>query len=274
MISLKKAKCYFKFTKCRLQQKMTYKFNFILTNIGQLIRCFIQTFLWRAIFLNSESEIINGFTSTDMILYVFMSAVIVNMTTSYPDSIMGYEVREGKIGLDIIKPINLQKKLYFDSLSDFISGTTFVALPLWCMIIFILFLLNKAVVISVKSLILFVISAFIGFNVMFLFNYCFGLISFFVTNMWGIRNLKHTIVGFLSGAIIPLSFFPKVIQGLFNILPFSSINYTPVMIYLGKITGYEILLVIGIQVVWIVILFFLSQGLWSMAIKRFTMLGG
>ncbi len=31
----------------------------------------------------------------------------------------------------------------------------------------------------------------------------------------------------VSGAMIPLTFFPEIVQKLFNFLPFSSIIYTP-----------------------------------------------
>lgn len=274
MSRLKRAKCYFIFTKCRIQQKMTYKFNFLLTNVGQIIHCFIQVFLWKAIFSNSSTDVINGFTIDDMIVYVFMSAIVMNMITSYPDSIMGYEVREGKIGMDIIKPINLKYKLYFDSLADFISGVAFVALPLWCGLVFMNYLYNEIFVTSMSMFIYFVVSTFMGFNIMFLFNYCFGILSFFVTNMWGIRNLKHTIVTFLSGTIIPISFFPEIFQNIFSVLPFPYVSYAPIMIYLGKVKGGELLLVIGIQIIWIIILYWISQKLWNRAIIRFTMLGG
>ena len=63
-------------------------------------------------------------------------------------------------------------------------------------------------------------------------------------------------------------------QGILKYLPFSGMNYTPVMIYMGKLSMSENLFSIGVQVSWIIILFLLYKLLWSKAIKRVTVMGG
>ena len=77
-----------------------------------------------------------------------------------------------------------------------------------------------------------------------------------------------------SGALIPLSFFTGAIESFFRFLPFSSMNYTPVMIYLGKLEGEALLRAIGLQLFWAVALFLLNSIFWKKAIKRLTVLGG
>ena len=45
----------------------------------------------------------------------------------------------------------------------------------------------------------------------------------------------------MSGSLIPLAFFPKVISDIMSFLPFSSLIYTPVMIIVGKYDASQIL---------------------------------
>jgi ABC-2 type transport system permease protein len=50
--------------------------------------------------------------------------------------------------------------------------------------------------------------------------------------------------------------------------------YTPTMIYLGKLTGFELIKAIGIQVVWLIILIVIARVMWNTMIKKITILGG
>lgn len=109
---------------------------------------------------------------------------------------------------------------------------------------------------------------------MFLFNFIFGLSAFFVTYIWGFMVCKGMILRFFSGELIPIVFFPSAVQKALQYLPFSSINYTPVMIYMEKFTMNELISALCVQVVWVVILFVLMNVLWQSAIKRLTVLGG
>lgn len=78
----------------------------------------------------------------------------------------------------------------------------------------------------------------------------------------------------LSGTLIPIVFFPDIIAKLFNFLPFSSITSTPTLIYLGKLSSIEIIKGLSLQVVWIVIFYFVSKWIWNKLIKQVTILGG
>ena len=81
-------------------------------------------------------------------------------------------------------------------------------------------------------------------------------------------------MSFLTGQLIPLSFFPEAVQRVFDFLPFSSMVYTPVMIYLGKYNGSELGFVLGRQAAWVVILYVFGSLIWRKVTKRLVVLGG
>ena len=87
-------------------------------------------------------------------------------------------------------------------------------------------------------------------------------------------DLKTAVLSFLTGQLIPLAFFPEAVQRLFDFLPFSSMLYAPVMIYLGKYTGSTLMFVLARQAVWVVLLYLLGSLIWRQVVKRLIVLGG
>lgn len=113
-----------------------------------------------------------------------------------------------------------------------------------------------------------------SFLIFVLFDFCFGMIAFFTTYIFGMLMVKDALISFLAGQLIPLSFFPEGIQRIFDFLPFSSMIYTPVMIYLGKYQGSELIFVLSRQVVWVILLYILGDLIWRKVTKRLVVLGG
>ena len=107
-----------------------------------------------------------------------------------------------------------------------------------------------------------------------LFDFCFGMIAFFTTYIFGMLMAKSALLSFLTGQLIPISLFPEVFQKIFDFLPFSSMVYTPVMIYLGKYTGETLAFALGRQFFWVVCLYVLGSVIWKQVTKRLVVLGG
>ena len=101
-----------------------------------------------------------------------------------------------------------------------------------------------------------------------------GYNAFYVTYIWGFILCKWMVINFFSGQLIPIDFFPAALKNALDYLPFSGMSYTPAMIYLGKYSTNQIIFSIGVQVVWIGILYILYKILWAKAMKRVTVLGG
>lgn len=123
-------KRYMPFARSTLQRKMSYKFDFFMTIFGQLVKCFVVYFLWRAVYLNSNTDVMEGFSAADMIVYVFMSTITANIVSNSVDVSIGNEVWNGSISMNLLKPVNYQLKLLFESFGEFFQGTVLIALPL------------------------------------------------------------------------------------------------------------------------------------------------
>ncbi len=127
---------------------------------------------------------------------------------------------------------------------------------------------------GVGEICLFLLSCIMSFLIYVLFDFCFGMIAFFTTYIFGLRMVKEALLGFLTGQLIPISFFPETVRRVFDFLPFSSMIYTPVMIYLGKYTGSTLMFMLLRQAVWVVFIYLLGSLIWKKVTKRLVVLGG
>jgi len=99
-------------------------------------------------------------------------------------------------------------------------------------------------------------------------------VAFFTTYIFGLKMAKSALLSFLTGQLIPISLFPVWAQEMFDFLPFSSMVYTPVMVYLGKYTGNDLAWALLKQAIWVVLLYALGSIIWKQVTKRLVVLGG
>lgn len=267
-------KMYMTFTTSTVQRMLSYKVNFFIFVFGNILKTLVIFYLWKAVFDNSKQTIMNGFNISEMIVYIFISTMIGGAMSTGTVQTVGMEVKDGSIAMNLIKPINYRMRLLFEAIGEFAYGTICVTIPLWIILIATRYFTAGELPPDIKTIVAFILSTILGFLILFLFNFCFGLIAFYVTNVWGVSHLKDAFINFFSGQLIPLAFFPVWLQSFLNFVPFGSLNYTPVMIYLNKITGIALLQALGIQLLWLIIMFVLSSILWNKAINKLTILGG
>ena len=79
---------------------------------------------------------------------------------------------------------------------------------------------------------------------------------------------------FLSGTLIPLSFFPGIFKKVLNYLPFAGLSQNPVLILLMKLDYLDALKFIGIALIWLIILELFAKWLFHVASKKVTIQGG
>ena len=187
---------------------------------------------------------------------------------------MGEEVRDGSIAMRLIKPVSYNATFLFQEIGNKLLTEMFLVIPLIAGLEIVRTILVGSLQFSVINLLIYLCSCVLAYLINFFFNICFGFLAFVIKYLWGANMMKNCIVGFLSGAIIPLSFLPETLGRIFMLLPFASLNYTPVMIYMGVYRGAELLYYLGLQVFWVMFFFGLSKLLWFVSVRRLSVQGG
>ncbi len=266
-------KVYLPFAKGQVKEFMAYGINAYVYIFGNMLQTAVLLYIWKAVFDSSDQSVINGFSFNDMIFYVVMSMVTGMLVSNEVHWAVGHDVQTGDIAMNLIKPVNYQLRQYFGSIGFVFVNLVFIFLPMWSILLGYTVFSGQALP-TLMVLVYYFVSVFLSSLIMFAFNYMFGLAAFYVEYIFGFIFAKEALVRLLSGELIPLVFFPAAVLGVFKYLPFAGMVYTPVMIYLGKYTGDQLLEAILVQIIWVVILFGMTQILWKRAIKRLSILGG
>jgi ABC-2 type transport system permease protein len=85
---------------------------------------------------------------------------------------------------------------------------------------------------------------------------------------------KFFMLELFSGLLLPISFFPHIAQKIMGVMPFESISYVPMLIYLGKLNGGGMARAMALQVVWVGVLFAIGDGLWRWSTRKVIIQGG
>jgi len=181
---------------------------------------------------------------------------------------------KGTVAMQLIKPIDYRLSLIARALGQMVYRFILPAVFIWVgMELYKFFVLGLSFT-PIVNIALYILSCLMSFLIFVLFDFCVGMIAFFTSYIFGLFMVKEALMSFLTGQLIPLSFFPEVIQRIFDFLPFSSMIYAPVMIYLGKYQGTELAWVLLRQAVWVVILYGVGTLIWHRVTKRLVVLGG
>ena len=270
----KSVKVYLPFALNELKRQMAYKGAFYLFILISLFGSFISYYLWMAIYGSSNQEALGGLTQNEMVVYVFMVYVTSSIVTISISDWVSDDVVKGTVVMNLIKPIDYRMSLVSRASGNmvyrFLAPSVFIWIGLEIYKVKVLGL--EAV--TVWGVLLYLLSCGMSFLIYVLFDFCFGMVAFFTTYIFGMLMAKGALLGFLTGQLIPISFFPEAVQKVFDFLPFSSMVYTPVMIYLGKYTDETLWFMLLRQAVWVIILYVLGSIIWKKVTKRLVVLGG
>src|SRR5579859_6137041 len=114
------------------------------------------------------------------------------------------------------------------------------------------------------------LAAMIGIAYRFLFN----IVAFWILEARAVGGLATAIALFFAGSYVPLPFFPLWLRTIATWLPFNGLMNVPAQIFLGKLTGQALLLGLGLQVLWVILLTLSVRSLTSVAARRVVVQGG
>ena len=260
--------------KAGIQTLIIYRMNFLGFVIGGLVYCFVMYYLWKAVFDSAGGGTFLGFSMTDMVLFLFLSNTTTQLVFSGVTSEIGEEIKDGSISMRLIKPVNTDLSYLFTELGSAFMKVIVFVLPMILGLEIYRFCLTGEIMFNPLNFLLYFISASAAYMISFRINLCFGFVAFYVKNLWGFNILKASIMNFLSGSLIPLAFMPEPLRIILEYLPFASMVYTPVMVYMGKYSAYETALRIGIQIIWTIAVYGLSKLIWIGAVKKLSVQGG
>ncbi len=261
---------YLHVTKMTLMLGFVYRMHFFFTAVGNALYIMLIYFLWKAIYKNAEGTI-HGMTFQQVFLYLACAASIFLLFRSYLEWMMSEDVISGRIIMNLLKPVDYQSMMLFSTSGFTIFNLITVTIPTF---IVLGILLRNTFNFGINIL-FFLVAVFMAFLLSFIIDYIMGSFSFYTESIWGISIAKEAIVLFLSGALIPIRFFPGNMQVIMSCLPFQAIYNIPLSILTdSRLMVTDYISAIGLQCFWLVVLLFISRIFFKHALKMVTVNGG
>ncbi|MBF0288996.1 MAG: ABC-2 family transporter protein [SAR324 cluster bacterium] len=260
---------WFQTMKVSWSEIMVYRLNFLLMVIGpMLVLFFIKYNVWSSIYQGTPGQEINGYTFAEMISYHLWFMIVSMLSMAYSGEDLAEDIRLGRISSYLIYPFNFWQfnTARFFSIECIQIGIALITLG----ISFLGFghILGKLDLPAFCAG--FGISILVGFF-WFTIQYTTGLLAFWFEETWTFRVLFQIIAHFLSGAIIPLDFYPSWLVDILEYSPFPTLAYIPVKIFLGSYE--EPLKAAFILLFWIVVSTCIAAWVWKRGLKLYTAAG-
>lgn len=265
-----KLKKYLTLTRAGIIESLQFRASMFVLVLGNLLYLTVVYFLWKAIYASAGTDVVNGMTFSDTLIYLVLATALFNFMEMYTVWEMGRNIQSGKIVLDLLKPIRYRSYLFWSFSGSFVVQFFAVFLPTFLVV----YIVTGGAIPMGISLFYFVIAVAMAVIINYSIDFIVGTVCLYTESIWGINIMKQVIVLLLSGATIPLAFFPEPFKTVVGYLPFQSIYNTPLTILLGGQETEAVFEVLGIQLFWCVALLLFSSLFWKLSLRKITVNGG
>ena len=140
-------------------------------------------------------------------------------------------IQSGSIATELLLPVSVHGRMLANNLGNALFQLIFHFVPAVAVSVLVIGIAAPA---EPLALLLFLLSALLGYGVLWTISFVAQMFSFWLINIWSIVTIKNSLIKVLFGSMIPLWFMPDRVQGVIRFTPFSSIYFVPVQIYLGQ----------------------------------------
>jgi len=253
-------------------ERMSYRVNFCLEIASGIVSSLIVVFLWLAIFKSSGRDIIGGYSLPEMVTYILGGGLIntfILTTAENPET--SQTILDGSLSDMLVRPISPYWIWFIRDLGS--KSFLFFLGLLGYLLVFLVFKQYLVFSMGAGAVILFVLSMILAALLQFFLFEALSLLAFWLENTFGIRFIVRVIMEVVGGAIIPLSFFPEMLQKVFGFLPFPYLIYLPMRIYLNKIPTAQVPLELLREGLWILALAVLNLVVWKKGVRQYVAMG-
>lgn len=250
-----------------LQDALVFRSEIVFRILLSLVQVAVQTAIWTAVLPGTG---FGPMRLDQMICYVVASAAINDFLADRTVGKIEQRVRDGSIALDLLSPGNFLLLTAAEGVGRMLAASATVVVPF----LFIATLLFSPAMPSPASLPSFFVTLLLGVTIHLLLSMVVGMLSLWYHEVWQIDRARSAAMWLLSGAWIPLWYFPPPADFLLQALPFHLVFFVPLS-YLATGTGALPLgTAIAMQLGWIVGLTLLLTYMWRAAITKITIQGG
>jgi len=270
------ARKYSKILRASLVERMAYRGDFLFGTILRFLPLLTTILLWEAIYKGSSETRLGGairFSYDEMIAYLLLTNIS-RMFSSMPGLAGGIarDIREGTLKRYMIQPVDMIGYLLAYRVAHKVAYiiTSFIPYAL-------LFFVCRHYFHGFPgpaTLAAYAVSLALAFAVGFFFEVCVGMVGFWFLEVTSLLYIVMTLNFFISGHMLPLDLLPEPWVTILKWLPFQYMAYFPAVVFLGKVTGWDLARNLLFELLWAGFFVLLARGLYRLGLRRYGAYGG
>ncbi len=249
--------------KIQYSNMLEYRVEIALWAISGIIPLFMLN-IWTNNGLNDSINISNTMLSRYFIsaFFVRQFSVVWVVFTFEEDALLG------RLSPYLIQPLHPFIRYFAQHIAEQITRFPFALI-----IAFIFFLLNPESfwIPSFKTTIIAIFGTFLSFLIQFLMQSVIATLCFWTEKASSIEKLIFIPTLFLSGLLAPVESFPNYVKSWIYFTPFPYLIDFPANLLSGNASN--ITSGIFVQIIWVVIFFYIFLATWKSGTKKFTAMG-
>ena len=248
---------------------LTYRFTVVMFRLSDVVELVAQLVIWMAVF--GTRDVVSGYQQNEMITYVIIGYTAHVMTRNFLNQAVSDDIEKGTLSQFLVKPMQyisyiMTREVGRNGLTwtfSVITQVIFIAL-FWKHILLPASFAALGIILVMMALVV-VINLFISFLV--------GCIAFWTVETMGAQVFLQALRRMFAGNFFPLNLLPVGFVTASFLLPFSYSFFVPMQLYLGKMSIQQGLIGVGVEVVWLVILYGITKFVWSRGMRAYESVG-
>jgi len=266
---------YGQFVRLAFLKFLAYRLRYYTGVVSYTIFVAGNYFLYSALYASrpegAAAAQVGGLTLAQMITYVVVSWIGRSFYFNNIDRTLSHQVVQGEIAVQLIKPLHVQTMMMSEAMGEAAFRFLMFTLPITVVVVPLFGLQTPTdPALYGWTLLSFLLALLVNSQI----NFLVGCLAFHLQNIFGVIRAKMVMMEFLTGVLIPFTFFPDWVQTLVSWLPFQAISYIPVTIFLGLREGAALPAALSLQAGWAVGLFLCGRWLWNRSVRHVTLQGG
>ncbi|MBI2477392.1 MAG: ABC-2 family transporter protein [Planctomycetia bacterium] len=262
-----------------LEERLVYRGDFALGTLMRFLPIVTQIFLWRAVFQASGRSEVAGYAEPHVVAY-YLLTMLSRAFSSMPGLASGItqQIRDGEVKKFLIQPVDMLSFLLLGRVAHKVAYYSVAFLP-FALVFFLCrsYFADLPLEAATHSLVAF--AAFVGTLVMgFVLGYfleaSLGLVGFWWLEVRSLLFVYMLLSFFLSGHMFPLDMLPEPWRSIVNVLPLQYLAYFPAAVFLGKVSGPELLQGLCVEFAWMMFFVITARVMLYRGFKRYSGFGG
>jgi len=264
---------FWKIKSLESRTRMSYRVDFwINVAVGFIVEFGIAWYLWQAIFAQSGSDKIGGYTFNGMVVY-YLAVILVGklVRTNRFEGSVSSDIYEGSLNRYIIFPAPYFPFKYAQHLGTLIPAALQFLL-FGGLMLFVLDLPTEMA--PTPSGLAMACGAIALGNLLYcILDYVIQLIAFWADNVWSLDVAKWFVASLLGGYMVPLSVFPGWLRGPLEMLPFRFFFDFPARALTNQLEPVEWAGGMALGAAWCVAFAVAARSVWNRGRLRYTGVG-